>query len=90
MSVIIIWSDIDEEEDNKYKFSSFSLKLRFNVISYVIVNDFLDFDFFLSSFYFIDILSVFWGNSGFVLEGFGRVVVDGIGICIIIVFLLKI
>uniref|UniRef100_I0FPX1 non-specific serine/threonine protein kinase n=1 Tax=Macaca mulatta TaxID=9544 RepID=I0FPX1_MACMU len=89
VSVITIRSDTDEEEDNKYKPSSSSLKPRSNVISYVTVNDSPDSDSSLSSPYSTDTLSALRGNSGPVLEGPGRVVADGTGTRTIIVPPLK-
>uniref|UniRef100_A0A2K5HG19 non-specific serine/threonine protein kinase n=1 Tax=Colobus angolensis palliatus TaxID=336983 RepID=A0A2K5HG19_COLAP len=89
VSVITIRSDTDEEEDNKYKPSSSSMKPRSNVISYVTVNDSPDSDSSLSSPYSTDTLSALRGNSGPVLAGPGRVVADGTGTRTIIVPPLK-
>ncbi|XP_038958716.1 homeodomain-interacting protein kinase 1 isoform X3 [Rattus norvegicus] len=89
VSVITIRSDTDEEEDNKFKPSSSSLKARSNVISYVTVNDSPDSDSSLSSPYPTDTLSALRGNSGTLLEGPGRTAADGIGTRTIIVPPLK-
>ncbi|XP_057649957.1 homeodomain-interacting protein kinase 1 isoform X3 [Chionomys nivalis] len=89
VSVITIRSDTDEEEDNKYKPNSSSLKARSNVISYVTVNDSPDSDSSLSSPYSTDTLSALRGNSGSLLEGPGRTATDGTGTRTIIVPPLK-
>ncbi|GAB1287943.1 Homeodomain-interacting protein kinase 1 [Apodemus speciosus] len=89
VSVITIRSDTDEEEDNKYKPNSSSLKARSNVISYVTVNDSPDSDSSLSSPYPTDTLSALRGNSGTLLEGPGRTAADGTGTRTIIVPPLK-
>lgn len=89
VSVITIRSDTDEEEDNKYKPNSSSLKARSNVISYVTVNDSPDSDSSLSSPHPTDTLSALRGNSGTLLEGPGRPAADGIGTRTIIVPPLK-